>query len=254
MTPQELQEAHYRQAAATCMPGLSLDCVVFGFHENQLKVLLLRWKGTDEWSLPGGFIRKTESIDDAAHRVLRERTGLDEVFLRQFHVFGEAERYDAERNWRRMGLQLTRDTTWPDRTITVGYYALVEYSQVTPTPDVLTEECAWWDLREVPDLLFDHNRIVDFALQTLRTQLGWQPVGYTLLPEKFTMPELQRLYETLLGQKLDPRNFYKKIAALGILERLDERRTGGAYKSPYLYRFREEPYRQALEVGALGFG
>ena len=253
-TPQKLQEAHYREAAATCMPGLSLDCVVFGFHENQLKVLLLRWKGTDEWSLPGGFILKTESIDDAAHRVLRERAGLDEIFLQQFHVFGEAVRYDAERNWQRMGLQLAPDPSWPDRTITVGYYALVEYSEVTPTPDVLTEECRWWDVREVPDLLFDHGRIVEVALNTLRTQLSWQPVGYTLLPEKFTMPELQRLYETLLGQKLDPRNFYKKIAALGILERLDERRTGGAYKSPYLYRFQEEPYRQALEVGALGFG
>lgn len=254
MTPQEIQEAHYLEAAAACMPGLSLDCVVFGFHENQLNVLLLRWKGTNEWSLPGGFILKPESIDDAAHRVLRERTGLDEIFLQQFHVFGEAVRYDAERNWQRMGLKIVRDSTWPDRTITVGYYALVEYSLVMPTPDALTDECRWWDVREVPDLLFDHNRIVDVALNTLRTQLSWQPVGSTLLPEKFTMPELQRLYETLLGQKLDPRNFYKKMAALGILERLDERRTGGAYKSPYLYRFHEEPYRQALEVGAMGFG
>jgi 8-oxo-dGTP diphosphatase len=252
MTNHEIQEAYYREAAARSLPGLSLDCVVFGFHENQLKVLLLRWKDTDAWSLPGGFILKAESIDAAAQRVLRERTGLDELFLQQFHVFGEAVRYDAARNWQRMGLSMKPDGTWPDRTVTVGYYALVEYSQVTPSPDALTDECRWWDLPEVPELLFDHNRIVEVALKTLRTQLSWQPVGYSLLPEKFTMPELQRLYETLLGQKLDPRNFYKKMLGLGILERLDERRTGGAYKSPYLYRFRREAYLSALEAGALG--
>ncbi len=253
MMTQALQEAHYREAAATCLPGLSLDCVVFGFHENQLKVLLLRWKGTNEWSLPGGFILKMEAIDDAAHRVLRERTGLDEIFLQQFHVFGEAVRYDAGRNWQRMGLSLAPDGNWPDRTITVGYYALVEFSQVMPTPDALTDECRWWDVREVPDLLFDHSRIVEVALKTLRMQLNRQPVGHTLLPEKFTMPELQRLYETLLGRPLDVRNFSKKIASLGIVERLEERRTGGAFKSPYLYRFNPETYAQALREGALTF-
>lgn len=247
-------EAYFREAAEHCLPGLSLDCVVIGFHDTQLKVLLLRWKGTDEWSLPGGFILKTESIDAAAQRVLTERTGLDSIFLHQFHVFGEASRYDEEQNWQRMGLVMKPDGTWPARTVSVGYFALVDFAQVKPSPDALTDECRWWEIATVPDLLFDHTHIVEVALNTLRTQLAWQPVGYKLLPEKFTMPDLQRLYETILGRKLDTRNFAKKISALGVVERLEERRTGGAFKSPYLYHFDRERYAQALREGSLGLG
>jgi len=244
---------YFQEISATSIHYLSLDCVVFGFHHNELKVLLLRWKDTEEWSLPGGFIGKRESVDAAAIRVLQERTGLEHLFLQQFHVFGAAERYDQDDTWARTKLGWDPES-WSERTISLGYYALVDYTKVTPMPDLLSDECRWWAVDQLPRLLFDHNHIIEVALKTLRRQLSWQPVGYNLLPDKFTLPELQRLYETILGRPLDPRNFHKKMMGLNILERLEERRRGGAYKSPYLYRFRPEAYEQALEEGAMAFG
>ncbi len=220
--------------------ALSIDGVIFGFHENELKVLLLRWKGTDEWSLPGGFIRMQESVDIAAQRVVQERTGLTQLYLRQFHVFGDVNRYDWTELQRRIGFPHgnTEGEWWP-RTVSIGYYALVEHSKVEPTPDHLTEACAWWSLDALPNLLFDHNQIIEVALQALRKDLNEQPIGH-LLPEAFSIPELQRLHETILGHPLDARNFYKKIMASDELERLPERRRGTPHKAPFLYRFRTE--------------
>ncbi|KAB7733263.1 NUDIX domain-containing protein [Rudanella paleaurantiibacter] len=224
-----------KEVAEQCIRYLSIDGVIFGFHQNQLNVLLLRWKGTNEWCLPGGFIRKTESVDEAAERVMQERTGLNELFLQQFHVFGAVVRYDQDAVWRKINLNVDADS-WSERTISIGYYALVEHSKVVPTPDFLTEECRWWPLDEVPGLLFDHNHIIEVATRALRRQLNDQPISH-LLPESFTIPELQRLHETILGHPLDARNFYKKMMASGTLERLTERRAGTPHKAPYLYRF-----------------
>lgn len=227
---------YFQLVSEQCIHYLSIDGVVFGFHQNQLTVLLLRWKGTDEWSLPGGFIYKQESVDTAAGRIVRERTGLEKLYLQQFHVFGDAVRYDQDDTWRRTTLPL-QGINWSERTISIGYYALVEYSKVVPTPDVLTEECRWWCIDDLPRLLFDHNRIIDVALQTLRKQLNDQPISH-LLPPAFTIPELQRLHETILGSSVDARNFYKKVMASNQLERLAERRLGTPHKAPYLYRFK----------------
>lgn len=226
---------YYQEISEQCIHYLSIDGVIFGFHQNQLKVLLLRWKGTDAWSLPGGFIRKTESVDEAAQRSMQERTGLKELYLQQFHVFGKTVRYDQEATWQKINLPL-EGIKWSERTISIGYYALVEYSKVVPTPDFLTEECGWWNLEEIPSLLFDHNHIIDVAIASLRKQLNEQPISH-LLPETFTIPELQRLHETILGYALDSRNFYKKMMASGQLERLSERRQGTPHKAPFLYRF-----------------
>lgn len=234
------------------LPQLTLDCIILGFHEDQLRVLLLRWKGTVEWSLPGGPVRKNESVDAAAYRILKERTGLDQIFLQQFHVFGDVVRYDREEVKEKLKHVMDPDK-WYERAVSIGYYALVDYSKVTPMPDALTEECQWWDIKHVPQLLFDHNHIISVALHALRIQLNWQPVGYNLLPEQFTMPELQRLFETILGRTLDPRNFQRKILALGIVERLDTRRKGGAHKAPYLYRFNKDQYEAMLTEGNLSF-
>ncbi|WP_234733896.1 NUDIX hydrolase [Tellurirhabdus bombi] len=230
---------YYQEVSELCIHYLSIDGVIFGFHQNQLKVLLLRWKGTNEWSLPGGFIKKTESVDDAAQRIMQERTGLYALYLRQFHVFGQIERYNQEETWRKINLPI-QGVQWSERTISMGYYALVEHSKVVPMPDLLTEECRWWSLDELPALLFDHNQIIDVALGSLRKQLSEQPLGH-LLPEAFTIPELQRLHETILGHSLDSRNFYRKMMASTALERLAERRVGTPHKTPYLYRFKKEP-------------
>ncbi|WP_420147307.1 NUDIX hydrolase [Spirosoma sp.] len=244
---------YYQTVADECVLGLSLDCVIFGFHDTRLKVLLLRWKDTDEWCLPGGFIYKNESVNDAAERILLERTGLDQLFLQQFHLFGDAVRYDREDTWRRQKIPFNGDGKWPERTISVGYYALVDYTKVTPAADFMSDECCWWDISDLPSLLFDHRQIIDVALKTLRLQLNWQPIGLNLLPEKFTIPELQRLYEVVLDRSLDARNFHKKITSLSILTRLNERRTGVAHKSPNLYEFDVVNYKKALVNGNLIF-
>lgn len=231
---------------------LTLDCVILGFHKEQLKLLLLRWKGTQEWSLPGGTIRINESVDEAAYRSLMERTGLNNIFLRQFHVFGDVERYKRSEISDKLK-HLVAPEDWFSRAVSVGYYALVDYSNVTPTPDKFTDECQWWNLKEIPNLLFDHSHIVKVALQALRTQLSWQPVGYNLLPKEFTMPELRRLYEVILDYPLDPRNFQRKILGLGIVERLNMQKKGVAHKAPYLYRFNKERYEMMLKSGSLPF-
>lgn len=133
-----------------------------------------------------------------------------------------------------LGLPVTPEYWFLQRFITVGYYALVDFSKAVPRPDVTSEACAWWDLQEVPPPALDHHRILQKALETLRKQLHDLPIGYNLLPEKFTMPELQRLYETLLGKKLDRRNFQRKMLGYGILNRLEERKSGVDHKAPYL--------------------
>jgi ADP-ribose pyrophosphatase YjhB (NUDIX family) len=234
---------------------ISLDCVVFGFHENQLKVLLMKLKGREEWGLPGGFVGKEETAEFAAGRVLKERTGLDHIFLQQFHVFSDPGRGDQLKAVESLNKAMEGriDVNWfKQRFISIGFYALVEFSQVHPTPDPISDDCQWWDLKELGTLMLDHNMILQKALETLRLQLNYQPIGYNLLPSAFTMPELQRLYEAILGRKLDRRNFHRKITAYDILKKLNERRSGVAHKAPDLYSFDLEKYHQALKEGLRG--
>ncbi|CAN5894467.1 NUDIX domain-containing protein [soil metagenome] len=241
-----------KEPSSPLIPQLTLDCVVLGFHRDQLRVLLLRWKGTQEWSLPGGPVNQAESVDGAAYRILKERTGLEQIFLQQFHVFGEVVRYDRQKIQEKLKHLIDPDK-WYQRAVSLGYYALVDYSKVQPSPDEFTDECAWWNLKELPELLFDHIHIIEEAKKALRLQLSWAPIGNKLLPNKFTLPELQRLYETILGRTLDPRNFQRKMLSMDILDRLPERRKGGAHKSPYLYQFNQEKYEAVLKEGGLFF-
>jgi ADP-ribose pyrophosphatase YjhB (NUDIX family) len=234
------------------LPQLSIDCVIFGFHDNQLKVLLLQWKETKQWCIPGGFIFKDEHIDEAAVRILRDRTGLDNIYLQQFHTFGDPQR-DSGKNSVKKILDPKGESWFMKRFVTVGYWALAEFSKAIPTPDEFSFDCKWWDINKIPQLIIDHNLIAEQALTSLRMHLNDYPVGRDLLPEKFTMPELQSMYETILGKSLDRRNFQKKMISLGILERLKERREGGAHKAPYFYRFDSKKYQQALKQG-LKFG
>lgn len=234
------------------LPTLSVDCVILGFHENQLKVLLLKHRHRDMWALPGGFIGKDEPTDGAANRVLKERTGLNDIFLQQFQVFGEPGRSEKKfhiEDLKKDGVPVNEDLWILQRFVTIGYYALVEFSKVNPSPNTFYEECAWWDIHKVPVLILDHRKILDRALATLRIQLNHQPIGYNLLPEKFTMPELQKLYETILDKKLDRRNFQRKILGFHILHRLKETKKGLPHKSPYLYSFDLKKYNKALKEG-----
>lgn len=232
--------------------SVSVDCVILGFHEGQLKVLLLKHRHRDMWGLPGGFIYKDEPTDAAAYRVLKERTGLDEVFLKQFYVFGQPDRSSRDFHMQDLakdGIEISPDHWLLQRFVTIGYYALIEYSKAMPVADALSETCEWWDVHELPTLMLDHQDILNKAMDTLRQQLSYQPIGYNLLPEKFTMPELQKLYETILDKKLDRRNFQRKLLSFNILQRLNETKKGVAHKAPYYYKFDLEKYNAALREG-----
>jgi 8-oxo-dGTP diphosphatase len=233
-------------------PGLSIDCVIFGFHDNQLKVLLIKVSNSEIWSLPGGFIPVDQDIDTAAVTVLNERTGLEGVFLRQFAVFGKIKRNDNHFNKAILDyFQIDEEKgKWlTQRFVTIGYYALVDFLKIIPNSVSINEVVEWVDHKEVPELILDHKEILDKALDTLRTELNLMPVGYNLLPEKFTIPELQKLYETILDKKLDRRNFLRKITNIGILTKLDEKKNNVAHKAPNLYSFDKEKYDEVLKNG-----
>lgn len=234
-------------------PGLSIDCVIFGFHENELKVLLLKLKKDDRWALPGGFVEKDKDVDSEAVRVLKKRTGLDHIFLKQFHLFGDVDRIEPSHSdtMVKKGVIPPELKGWFDqRFVTVGYYALVEYSRVkAPTPDLTSERCDWRTLSDLPPMMLDHAQILKKAHQTLKKELNDQPIGLNLLPEHFTMPELQALYETVLEKSLDRRNFRRKMLSYDILIQTDLQRKGGAHKAPLLYKFDKEKYNNAILSG-----
>jgi 8-oxo-dGTP diphosphatase len=237
------------------MPSLSVDCVIFGFHGSELKVLLLKMKHVVLHGLPGGFILKDEPADAAATRILKERTGLDNIFLQQFYTFGEPRRSDKKihvAGMKKEALPVDKNNWLLQRFVSIGYYALVEFSQVTPTPDELSSNCDWYDLQTIPPLMMDHTHILNKALETLQQHINRQPIGYNLLPLKFTMPELQKLYEAILGKQLDRRNFQRKILSYGILKKLKEVKTGVAHKAPFLYSFDLKKYNEALKNGLGG--
>lgn len=225
------------------LPGLAIDAVIFGFHQNQLKILLLEYQNTRLLALPGGFIKENENLNDAAKRVLSERTGLTNIYLEQFYIFGDCSRHDPTPLKEIMvgkGLKPENDHWLLRRFVSVGYYALVDFTKAIPNPDALSDQCQWHDLQELPPLMLDHQLIVKKALEILRANLDQKLIAFNLLPEKFTMGELQSLYETVLGKKLLRTSFQRKILNLGILERVDKKWTGGAHKAPYLYRFATE--------------
>ncbi|MDO1451720.1 NUDIX domain-containing protein [Rhodocytophaga aerolata] len=235
------------------LPHMSIDSVIFGYHNQQLKILLLKWKGYNEWGLPGGFIKRREPLSKAAHRILEERTSLSNLFLQQFHMFGDSPYRVKERIPQvfreKFGLEVEEDNWLFERTLSIGYFALVDYSKVSVTLDFFTDDYQWWDVDDIPELLFDQKEVVEKALLTLRLQIYHQPIGYNLLPQKFTLPEIHSLYETILGKELDQRNFSKKLLTLGLIKKLDERRNIGPHRAPYLYQFEKENYEEALKEG-----
>lgn len=225
---------------AQFLPHVSVDCVVFGFHGAGLRLLLLKWKGANVWTLPGGFVGHRQSLDDAAHQVLQARTGLRRVHLRQFHAFGDLGRKEAtgRKVSRKHPLGMPRRDLWLfQRVISISYYALVDIQKVRLTADAWSDSCAWYPVESHPPAAYDHGRIVEGAREALRAALDVPGAGASLLPERFTMPELQALHEAVLGRRLDRRNFQKRMLERGGIERLPERRTGGAHRAPYLYRF-----------------
>ncbi len=222
------------------LPHIAYDSVIFGFSGERLKILLLEYHNTGWLALPGGFVKQDENLDDAVHRGLQERTGLDKIYLEQFHTFGHVNRHQPEvmkTILEASGFSLTEYALLLGRFISVGYYALIDYEKVKPQPDALSDSIDWYFVDELPPLIFKHEEIVQKALASLRFNLDRKLVGINLLPTKFTMKELQKVYEAILGEKLRRTTFQRKMLSLGILERHEKRFNGKAHKAPYLYSF-----------------
>ena len=231
------------------LPSLAIDCVIFGYSDDGLKILILGYKNTNYFSLPGGFIKKKETIDDAAKRIQEERTGLKDIYLNQFYAFGNLERSDPEPMkiiMENNGFSPSDDHWLLQRFVSLGYFALVNYKRVKPRPGFLSDSCRWYGIRELPELIFDHAQIVEKALKILRRDVYSKRIGKNLLFEMFTMGELQKLYESILGEKLHRTGFHRKMMRSGLLKRLGKKKTGGAHRSPYLYSFRSDKPKHTI--------
>ncbi len=223
------------------LPNLVIDLVIFGFHRGKLRILLLKYQNTVLYALPGTFIREEEDLNEAACRALTERTGLRDFYLEQYYVFGDRSRHNPDPVREIMcgkGMPPVNDHWLLKRFVSVGYYALVDFTKALSHPDPLLDCCDWYDLTAVPPLILDHRAMVEKALDALCTNLDRKLTGFHLLPHTFTMGDLQRLYEVVLGKKLNRTSFQRSILNLDVLERLHKKWTGGAHKAPYLYRLK----------------
>lgn len=223
------------------IPHIAFDSVVFGFSKGKLKILLMEYHATGWHALPGGFVGRTENLEDAVKRGLFERTGLKEIYLQQFHTFGDMARFRPEvmKTILEANGHAVPENYWMlDRFFSVAYYALIDHEKVTLTPDTLSDSIAWYDIEQLPELIFDHGKIVKKALQTLRENLDRNLIGGNLLPHRFTMNELQAVYEAILGEKLRRTSFQRKMLSLDILDRHEKLFTGKSHKAPFLYSFK----------------
>lgn len=212
---------------------VALDCIIFGFDRNGLKLLLIKRDFEPEkgnWSLMGGFLKREESLDEAADRVLHKLTGLKDVYLEQLYGFGEVDRDPVE------------------RTVSIAYYALINIRE--HDRDLVEKyDARWFSINELPDLIFDHMQMVEAAKSRLRYRATHEPVGFELLPEKFTMPELQILYEAIYETELDKRNFRRRILSMDVLVKTDEKQKKYSKKGAYFYKFNEEKYQAKVNNG-----
>ena len=213
-------------------PSVTTDCVIFGFDGTKLKVLLIE-RGVEpfrgRWAFPGGFMRMDESAEEGARRELEEETGLTGAYIRQFHTFTAPHRDPRE------------------RVVTIAFYALVRMQDVKGGDDAA--DAQWFSLDEVPQLAFDHDQILRRAEQALRQQIHFEPIGFELLPEAFTIKELQNLYEAILDVHFDSRNFYNKMRRLEMLEQLEETANPSRKKEAFLFRFNKSKYDELKQKG-----
>ncbi len=214
--------------------NVSIDCVIFGFENNSLEILLVkraRNPHQGKWALPGGFIKKEELVDTAANRILFDTTGINNIYLEEIAVFDGLNRYPL----------------W--RVFTIGHFALISPENYSISTGIDTTEVKWFKIDNLPKLPFDHHKIIEVALSKLRTRVRYRPIGFELLPEKFTLPQLQKLYEAILGKNLDKRNFRKKINKVDLIRKLKEKETNNKTRAAYLYKFDKNNYNKLKEKG-----
>jgi 8-oxo-dGTP diphosphatase len=212
----------------------SVDCVIFGFEDGVLKILLIERNEEpfkDWWALPGLLVEQNESIELAAERILYELTGLRDIYMEQLYAFGDVDRHPV------------------GRVITIAYYAMIRlnnFAEVKPVIDY-AKKAFWHPISALPKLAFDHSLIFDRSIQKIRRKISYQPIAFELLPEKFTLTQLQNVYEAVLNKKLDKRNFRKKMLNYGILKELDEKQRGVSYRAATLYKFDKRKYAKLFQ-------
>ncbi|NMF58063.1 NUDIX hydrolase [Pseudanabaena yagii] len=216
-------------------PALTVDCIIFGLDAKlELKVMLIQrdippFQG--QWAIPGGFVRMDETLEQAALRELQEETGIHDVYLEQLYTFGDLERDPR------------------DRTVTVAYYALINLIEQQIQASTDAREADWFSLHAIPSLAFDHEQILQKAIARLRSKIRYEPIGFELLPKKFTLTQLQKLYETVLARDLDKRNFRKKLLSMDLLLDTGELEQGVSHRAAKLYQFDETKYLQLKQKG-----
>lgn len=208
---------------------VGIDCIIFGFNEGELDLLLLKRNfqpAMGEWSLMGGFVQQSESVNDAAKRVLTELTGLENVYMEQVGTFGEVERDPGE------------------RVISIAYYALININEYDR--ELVRQHNAYWvNINELPPLIFDHPQMVEQARKLMQQKASTEPIGFNLLPKLFTLSQLQSLYEAIYGEQIDKRNFRKRISEMDYIEKTDKIDKTGSKRGAALYKFNEKAYRKA---------
>lgn len=212
---------------------IAVDCIIMGFKDNDLHVLAAKrqfepMKGG--WSLMGGFVNQGESINEAAGRVLDEFTGIDGIFMEQLGAYGEVERDSGE------------------RVVSIAYYALVDMDKFD-TSLVEKYDARWISISHLPELIFDHNKMVKDTINTLQRRAAVKPIGFNLLGDQFTLPALQSLYEAIYQETIDKRNFRKKILSMDILEKLDEKDKSSSKRGAFYYQFNKDKYDQLIQQG-----
>lgn len=215
-------------------PAVTTDCVIFGFDEGELKVLLIERSiepFIGQWALPGGFVGEDETGDECAKRILLKETCLENIFMEQLYTFSD----------------INRDPRF--RVISMAYFALVKLSDYDAQVGLDAANVKWFSISDVPELAFDHTKILKTATERLKGKIKYQPIGFELLPERFTLPELRHLYEVVLQTELDDRNFRKKILSYNLLSDTGELQRGARNRAPKLYRFDKDRYEELMKKG-----
>jgi hypothetical protein len=214
--------------------ALSIDCVIFGFKNSRIYILLGKHGegiSAGKWALPGGWIKYNESVDDAAYTILTAQTSLDKLYLEQLRTFGEVSRYPTK------------------RVITVTYFALVNPEDFEIHPGFSVSEAQWFDIHEIPTMVYDHKKILDYGFSHLKHKVKHEPIGFNLLSKKFTLHQLQELYEAILEKKLDKPNFRRKLMKMNLLVPCNEKQSDVSHRAAKLYRFDKKVYDRLIENG-----
>lgn len=212
---------------------LAVDCVIFGYREGELQLLIFKREVeplAGQWSLVGSIVDKEEGVDESAHRILKDITGLERVFLEQLHSFGATSRDSG------------------GRVVSVVYWSLIQSPQ-NQEISIENHEARWVPFDQVPDLILDHNQMVEMAITKLRDFARYRPIGFELLPRRFTLPQLLKVYEAIYQRSIDDRNFRKKILATGLLTKLDIKDKATSKKGAFLYKFDKKKYEHLLKSG-----